>query len=66
MLLRSTSVMRPHSSASSPTRIGARNDISSIAAVTTGRRLWRFATIAAVRSIQCMTVPPSTVPWTLA
>ena len=31
-----------------------------------GRRQWRFATTAAARSIQCITVPPSTVPCTLA
>jgi len=38
MLLLSTSVMRAWISASWPTWIGTRNDISSIAAVTTGRR----------------------------
>ena len=40
--------------------------MSSIAAVTTGRRLWRLATTAAARSIQWSTVPPSTLPCTLA
>ena len=62
MLLWSTSVMRALTSASWPTWIGARKDISSKAAVTTGQRLWRLATTAAAMSIQCMTVPPSTVP----
>src|SRR5262245_7432606 len=66
MLDTSTSVSRAWSRASWPTWIGARNDISSIAAVTTGLRQCRVATTAAARSIQCMTVPPSTVPCTLA
>ena len=66
MLLRSTDVIRASSSASWPIRIGARKDISSMAAVTTGHRQCRFATTAAARSIQCITVPPSTVPWTFA
>src|SRR5207244_2633600 len=47
---------------SCPTSVGARNAISSNEAVTTGRREWRWATTAAAMSIQCMMVPPSTVP----
>ena len=66
MLLRSTSVMWALISASWPTLIGARNESSSIAAVTTGLRQCRLAVTAAARSIQCITEPPSTLPCTLA
>src|SRR5262245_62689 len=62
MEVRATNVIRAFRIASWPTRIGARNDTSSIDAVTASVRQWRCATIAAARSIQCITLPPSTLP----
>ncbi len=49
-----------------PMRTGDRKLSWSIEAVTTGRRAWRIAAIAAARSVHCMTVPPKALPSALA
>src|SRR5436853_1092993 len=46
--------------------MGARNETSSMDAVTASVRQWRCATLAAARSIQCSTRPTSTLPMVLA
>src|SRR5688572_30140187 len=50
----------------SPTWTGARKVISSIAAVTAGPPLWRWATAPAVESASFMISPPCTLPSRLA
>ena len=50
----------------SPTCTGARNAISSIAAVTAGPPLCRWATAPAVESASFMISPPWTLPSRLA
>ena len=46
----------------SPTWTGSRNAISSIAAVTAGPPLWRWATAPAVESASFMISPPCMLP----
>src|SRR5882762_10355036 len=54
--------MRAAISAICPTRIGAKNETSSIDAVTASVLQWRCATMAAAMSIQWSTLPPRTFP----